>query len=303
MDARAAGKTRDALKRLLALAALLCGAAAHAGSLTLCSSEPELNAGQQDALLRFADVIARELDASGREVALIARAGLDLARIGQRYSHAGFSLKASANGAWSVRQLYFDCNEQRPRLFDQGLAGFLYGARDPERGFVSVVLLPAERTEALAVAALDAPRSLSLLSAQYSANAYAWGLDYQNCNQWVAEMLGLSFGASDSRAAAQVWLRDAGYVPSLVKAGFWLTLAAYFVPHAHNADHPREDLELNQYRVSLPVAIEDFAHLLAPEAERIEFCLAPGRVVVHRGWTALADDCTAGPADRLVTLD
>ena len=70
------------------------------------------------------------LEASGQAVALVARSGLDLDRFAVRYSHAGVSLRDSPNTPWSVRQLYFACEERAPRLYDQGLAGFVQGTRD-----------------------------------------------------------------------------------------------------------------------------------------------------------------------------
>jgi hypothetical protein len=121
---------------LLALALCAGAGAAHAASASppLCDRAAPMTAAQQDRLLRFAAIVKRELDASGADVALIARTGLDLQRFGVRYSHAGVSLKASGNAPWSVRQLYYACDERRPRLYDQGMAGFLSSTDDPSLG-------------------------------------------------------------------------------------------------------------------------------------------------------------------------
>ena len=73
----------------------------------------------------IAALVKDRLDASDARLALVARSGTDLSRFGLRYSHAGVSLKASSNAPWSVRQLYYACDERRPRLFDQGLSGLL----------------------------------------------------------------------------------------------------------------------------------------------------------------------------------
>ena len=120
------------------------------------------------------------------------------------------SLRASSNTPWSVRQLYFACDERRPRLFDQGLAGFVFGTDDPSVGYVSIVWLPRERAAALERAALDNARALRLLAADYSANAYPFSLRYQNCNQWVVELLAPAWGCLDDgealRTRAQGWL-------------------------------------------------------------------------------------------------
>src|SRR5689334_14990247 len=90
-------------------------------------------------------------------------------------------------GPWSVRQLYYACDESRPRIFDQGMSGFALGAEAPVSGHVSLVLLPEAESATLAAAALDNRLALSLLAGRYSANAYAYSTRYQNCNQWVAE--------------------------------------------------------------------------------------------------------------------
>jgi hypothetical protein len=92
-----------------------------------CDAPPPLTAGQQGRLLRAAAVLADALEASGRRVAIVSRSGLDLRWFGQRYSHAGISLKASPGSPWAVRQLYYACDEKQPRLFDQGLAAFVLG--------------------------------------------------------------------------------------------------------------------------------------------------------------------------------
>src|SRR6185312_3429492 len=124
---------------------------AHAASAALrfCDRPAPLSALQEDRLLRFAALVKRELDGSGASVALIARSGIDLGRFGLRYSHSGVSLKSSANAPWSVRQLYYACDEQRPRLYDQGLAGFLLGTDDPTVGYISIVLLNGAEAPAL----------------------------------------------------------------------------------------------------------------------------------------------------------
>ncbi|MDH5330854.1 MAG: DUF2145 domain-containing protein, partial [Aquincola sp.] len=155
----------------------------------LCGWQAPLSAVQQDRLLRVADILRRELDGSDHRVALIARSGLNLERLGIRYSHAGVSLKANADAPWAVRQLYYACEQGRPRLYDQGLAGFVLGNDDPALGYVSIVLLPREAAVQLERAALDNARVLRLLAAAYSANAYPFSVRYQNCNQWVVELL------------------------------------------------------------------------------------------------------------------
>jgi hypothetical protein len=299
------------MRALLLAAALLAGATAgHASSsaMRFCDSAQALSAAQQDKLLRFAAVVRQELDASGEAVALVSRTGVDLQRFGLRYSHAGISLKASGNTPWSVRQLYYACSEHRPRLYDQGLAGFLFGNDDPVFGYVSIVLLPQPEAAGLEQAALDNARALRLLAATYSANAYPFSLRYQNCNQWVMELLASAWGslddASDLRARAQGWLAAQGYAPPPVDVGSHLLMfAAAFFPLLHLDDHPLDDRYALQLHTSLPTSIEAFVHQRLPQARRIELCHDDKQVVIRRGWKPLADGCRAEDGDRVIAFE
>lgn len=307
-----------ALLRALALATGLClGAAApgHAAPSSssdtsrFCDRPSPLTAQQQDRLLRFAAVVRQELEASGRTVALLSRSGLDLSRFDVRYSHAGVGLQASENGPWSVRQLYYACDESRPRLYDQGLAGFLFGTDDPATGYVSIVLPPPAEAAALERAALDNALALRLLAGRYSANAHPYGLRYQNCNQWVMELLATAWGALDgnapgARERAQAWLADQGYAPAPLQVGSQLLMfAAHFIPWVHLDDHPAEDRYALRFHISMPASIEAFVHRRLPGAERIELCHDEHQVVIRRGWQAIGAACEPGPDDRVVALD
>ena len=291
------------------LTAVLVGPG-RAAVLRPCGRAAPIGAEQQDLTLRFAAIVKAELERSGPGAVLIARSGIDLARFGFRTSHAGIALKASRNGPWSVRQLYYACDEARPRLFDQGVAGFLLGADAAAATHVSIVLLPETAAAALERATLDDVVALDLLGVRYSANAFAFSLDYQNCNQWVAEMLAASWappGESDvaaPRARAQRWLRERGYVPSVFEVGnptlMWLAGLAELL---HVDDHPAEDIAGLRFRVSMPASIEAFVASTVPGAQRIEFCRSDRHAVVHRGWDPIADGCRPGQDDELVALD
>jgi hypothetical protein len=293
---------------VLAVALAACAGAGHAASLRFCDRTSPMTAAQQDRLLRFAAIVKRELDASDADVALVARSGLDLHRFDVRYSHAGVSLRASGNAPWSVRQLYYACDEGRPRLYDQGLPGFVFGTDDASLGYVSIVLLPRAPGEAIARAALDAPRALRLLAGRYSANAYPFSLRYQNCNQWVAELLAAAWGAlpdgDDLRERAQRWLAQEGYAPPPVDVGsHLLMLASTFIPWVHLDDHPQEDRFALRLRTSLPAAIEGFVRERVPGVRRIEVCHDERHAVIREGWEPIGEGCRAQAGDRVVALD
>ncbi|MGD7513531.1 DUF2145 domain-containing protein, partial [Ralstonia pseudosolanacearum] len=111
----------------LACAAAAAGSAARAATglsawsaaSQFCDRAQPFTAGQQDRLLRFAAVVREEVAATEAGAVLISRSGLDLSRFRLRYSHAAIAWRSDA-GAWSARQLYYACDEGRPRLYDQG---------------------------------------------------------------------------------------------------------------------------------------------------------------------------------------
>jgi hypothetical protein len=297
------------LAALLGLAAILAfaGGTAHAASSQFCDRTKPLTASQQDRLLRFTAVVQEALSATGSDAVLISRSGLDLSRFRIRYSHAAIAWKA-ADGTWSARQLYYACDEGQPRLYDQGLAGFVMGIDDSALGYVSIVALPSEAAQALRSAALDTPRAMHLLAARYSANAYPFSLRYQNCNQWVMELLAAAWGklpdGDDLRERAQQWLREAPYKPEPVDVGSHaLIFASNFVPLLHLDDHPQDDVYALKLRVSLPSTVEAFVREQRPGSERIELCHDSRQVVVHRGWEPVVDGCVPGASDRVVLLD
>ncbi len=294
------------MRRALAAAALaLVAAHAQAGSglPRACDRPAQVTATQQDRLLRFAAVVREALATSGAQAALIARSGTDLSRLHLRYSHAAVALPEGLDSPWAVRQLYYACEEGQPRLFDQGLAGFVLGSDDPDVGFVSLLLLPPEAAAPLARAALDKPLALGLLNARYSANAYAFSTSYQNCNQWVAELLAAATAGTATRTDAQAWLRAEGYAPEPVHAAPWLMLAGHFVPWLHFDDHPAELLATGAVQTSLPTSLEAFALQRWPTARRVELCHGPQGVVQREGGAPLAAGCVPQPGDRVMALD
>ena len=290
------------------LAALLTLIAdgAHAGMPRLCEQGVELSAQQKDRRLQLVAQLKHELQRSGQAVALVARSGVDLARFDLRYSHAGIALRDSPNTPWSVRQLYYACDEQRPRLFDQGLAGFLLAADDLPSAHVTLLLPPPEAAQALAAAALDGALALSLLAADYSANAFAFSTRYQNCNQWVAELLAAAWGGlgpQPTRGQAQAWLQVEGYAPYRFEGRPLLYQLARLVPLVHHDDHPEDDQAAAVFRVSMPDSLQAFVAQRWPQTQRIELCHDERRLVVRRGWQPLGPGCEPAPGDEVQAFD
>lgn len=331
------------------LAAALGIMDAQAGVLRHCDPPVDQSATQQDRLLRMSALVRDRLAALGSNVAMVARSGLNLSWWDQRYSHAGLSLRHNPSGPWFIRQLYYDCTARQPRIFDEGLAGFVSGVADPDHNYLLVLALPASTLKGAAGSeeehsapdvsierlALHGPTALGLLGSQYSANAHAFSTRFQNCNQWLIELLALGLqpdaarGATPNaargattrglhdeggdpdqgdvsrlRSGAQALLREQGYIPTTFSLGHPLiTWFAGRIPWLSLEDHPREDLQQNRLRVSMPASIA--AHLLAqvPSITRIEACLKDARIVMRENGPPLDDHCSAMPGDQVLALD
>lgn len=277
------------------LAGVLGAALPAQASVQVCGPPPRLDAAGQARLLRLTAAVHEVLAASGAQAALVARSGLALARFGQRHSHAGVALAAHPLAPWSVRQLYLDCDSGRPRLFDQGLAAFVFGQEAPERGSVLVLPLPGDAGAAVARTALHDPTALALLAGQYSASAHPFATRYQNCNQWVAELLAAAWGGAADRPSAQRWLAEAGYAPSVFAAGPATLLAALFVPQLHRDDHPEADLAAGRLRISMPQSLAGFVARRLPQARAVALCVDGDAVRVRPAGVAdAATGCSAG---------
>jgi hypothetical protein len=305
LSRRAAGLAAAALLAT----GLLLSTSSHAISFEVCDRPKEPSADQRDVMLRFGAIVRDELVAAQRDVALIARSGLDLHRIDVRYSHEGVAIKDNNGAPWSVRELYYACEDHKPRVFDEGLAGFVMGTDDPDTSWISLVFLPPERAEPLRATAVDKHHALGVLGASYSANAYPFSTLHENCNQWVIELLADAWGPgdggsdADARTRAQRWMRGQGYRPTVFTVSahpmMWL---GHLVPWLANDDHPPEELAHNRYNVSMPASIETFVRAKVPGASRVEICHAGRHVVLHRGWDDIADGCAAGPGDQTFEL-
>lgn len=288
------------------LAGALIGGQAYANSSVFCDRQAALSAEQKNQILNFSTAVKDVLKKSGHDAAIISRSGTDLERFHIRYSHAGITLKKSENTEWSVRQLYYGCEEEKPSIFDQGLAGFLMTRDDKLPSYVSMLFLPAPQEQQLEQTALNKQTALQLLGPSYSANAYAFSTAFQNCNQWLMELLAYAWGGiqtdSDFRSKAQQWLKANQYEPTAIDVKHrYVIWAGYFVPLIHASDHPPKNVGKNIFEVSMPASIEQFVKQRIANTERVEMCLKDNRIVIHRGWTPIADGCVAGPDDEVLS--
>ena len=200
----------------VALAALAVATTAHAGR-PCEDKQPTTREIEQG--LNLAQATARQLDATGAQVVLLARAGQDLSKYGLRWSHLGFVYKdtsqqpAPNGGVWRVMHKLNNCGTDHASLYRQGLGEFFMD--QPFRYEAAYVVLKPELQAALLPVLTDNSRVARLNERRYSMVAYAYGTTYQQSNQWVLETLaGTAASHVNSRGDAQAWLRGQGYQPT-----------------------------------------------------------------------------------------
>ena len=221
----------------IALAAALATGTAHAGR-SCDPQKPTIDSVRQS--LALAQSTAKALDASGAQVVLLGRQGQDLSKYGLQYSHMGWAYK-SATGDWRVVHKLNECGTAQSHVYRQGLGEFFL---DDLWRYQAVVMVPTQAVQQKLLLALsNNQQPVQLHEGRYSMVAYAWGVQYQQSNQWALETLA---GAVEpqvvrSRQQAQAWLQLQGYQPSDLRIGAMTRLGGRMT-RANIAfdDHPPE---------------------------------------------------------------
>ena len=221
------------------------GSAAHAGRICAEPKPPKSQTIEQ--ALNLAHRTLQALDKSGAQVVVLARAGQDLSKYGLRYSHLGFAYQESdgqGGHVWRVMHKLNICGSADSALYRQGLGEFFLD--DLWRYEAAWVVPTPEVQTKLRTVLQDERRVVQMHHKPYSLVSYAWGVKYQQSNQWALETLALAMDpnmavASASRAQAQQWLMDKNYQPSTLKISALTRLGAR-LSSANVAfdDHPDE---------------------------------------------------------------
>lgn len=232
MTAARAARLAAAAGAALALAV----APAQAGQA--CRDEP-LSAAEVVKSMALAHKTYAALEASGATVALVARAGQDLSKYGQHYSHLGIVLRDHPAGRWTVVHELNGCGTASSDLYNDGIGNFFL--TDLYRYETQVVLPgPALQARLVQVMAGRAPRRLH--EPRYNMLSYVYSTRYQNSNQWVLEVLasaGATPGQVETRAEAQAWLKAQRYDPATVEIPAAVRLGArMFRANVAFDDHP-----------------------------------------------------------------
>jgi hypothetical protein len=206
-------KTVRLMPALAAMAVLLTAAPAHAGRN--CEARPATAINVQRAL-ELAQRTAQALDASGAEVAVLARSGQDLGRYGLRWSHLGWAYREGKQ--WRVVHKLNQCGSAHAELYRQGLAEFFM---DDLFEYRAAFAVPSAEFQAPMHALLqDNGRVASLHMPAYNMVAYPWSQQYQQSNQWAIETMALAHeNTAMTRQRAQAWLRFKGYEPTTLRIG------------------------------------------------------------------------------------
>ncbi|WP_148713936.1 DUF2145 domain-containing protein [Chitinolyticbacter meiyuanensis] len=220
---------------------LLLAAAGTAIAGQSCETAP-MTLAEARTGLALAEAVQARLDASGSDVAVVARVGQDLSKYGLFYSHAGVVWRSAPGAPWRVVHLLNDCGTAHSDLWAQGLGNFfLNGIHAPQ----AAVLIPPAATAAALKARLQDPLALRALhQPAYSVVAYPYSLRYQNSNQWLLETVATVQSRElrlDNREAAQSWLKLAGYQPTELKLRTLTRLGGrVFKANVAFDDHPNE---------------------------------------------------------------
>jgi hypothetical protein len=195
-----------------ALAITAFAAAAHAGRT--CENVPPSADAIQRAMA-LAEHTAQQLDRSGVQVVVLARAGQNLSEYHLRYSHFGFAYR-DADGRWRVVHKLNQCGTAKAAVYRQGLGEFFL---DDLYQYEAAVVTPTTGAQAKLLPMLkDNARLAQLNTPAYSMVAYPWSETYQQSNQWALETFAMTQEpAAQTRARAQAWLQLQGYQPTTLR--------------------------------------------------------------------------------------
>ncbi len=161
---------------------------------------------------------ASQLDATGAQVVVLARAGQDLSKYGVTWSHFGFAYREGdgPRSHWRVIHKLNQCGTANAALYRQGLGEFFLD--QPHRYEAAFVELAPEVQSRLLPLLRDNARIDDWHERRYSMVAYAWATRYQQSNQWALETLaGAMDAGASNRHRAQAWLQLRGYEPAALR--------------------------------------------------------------------------------------
>lgn len=252
------------------LFAVLCAPMVATQAGQRCEPETADLARTQQALA-LASLLQDTLDASGEQVAVIARVGSDMSKYGLRYTHAGLAYRQGLHAPWTVLHKLNRCGSDRSTIYRQGLGNFFLD--NPYEYRAKVVFLKPAFAEQVLVAVGSESRIRAVDQPHYSLLAYPFGTGTQNSNGWLLEFLVAASApeAIHSRTAAQRRLRDTHYRPDVIPVSASQRLGAHFGrANVSFLDHPLRNRLAGEYET---VTVESLVRWLD-----------------HQGWVASQTD-------------
>ena len=200
--------------RAAALAVSIAGAATAQAGRTCEQVAP--SAANVQRAMTLAQNTAKQLDASGAQVVVLARAGQDLMKYGLHYSHIGLAYREGK--VWRVAHKLNQCGTAQSAVYRQGLGEFFL---DDLFEYEAGVVVPTPEVQARLLPVLRDNRRLAQLhTPAYNMLAYPWATTYQQSNQWAIETMAMAQDESaGTRDRAQAWLKLKGYTPTTLKLG------------------------------------------------------------------------------------
>lgn len=227
---------------MLALGAAIIAWAGSAEAGRSCENRPltpEVMAKGLNLAARTAKALDTEFQKNGTQVVLLARQGQDLSKYDLKYSHYGWAYKTPA-GPWRVAHKLNECGTAGGHVYRQGLGEFFL---DDMWRYEAGIQVPTPAVQQALLTFLTAPSVLRLQSEPYSMVSYAWGIKYQQSNQWATETLAAAMDpiAIQNRAQAQAWLQAQGYEPgSLIIRAFSRLGGRMTAANIAFDDHPND---------------------------------------------------------------
>ena len=205
------------LTTLAAGLALATGAACAGRQCETAKPTPQVIERGMALAQRTATALDAAYAQDGTRVVLLARAGQDLTKYGQTWSHVGWAYR-TPQGVWRVVHKLNQCGSDRSMVTRQGLGEFFLD--DLWRYQATWRVAPRAWQDALWQLLQDNGRALTLHQPRYSIVSYAWGTRYQQSNQWAIETLALAAEPGlRQRAQAQAWLKLKDYQPATLRIG------------------------------------------------------------------------------------
>ena len=216
------------MRRLIGLACAAAIAGAAAPALAQDSSARSVAAHfTAPEAATFSKQIERDLAAHGARVAMVFRTGRPRANLpdGIAYTHGAFWIYRTITTAdgqslsgYAVYNLYAGDGQAWPKTQSRLVQDFPF---DFTRGSAVddvAVIVPSPEMQRRILAVVDSPTYARLHNPAYSLVANPWTPKYQNCNNFMLDVVGAAAWDTTDPARITADLR-AHYTPTIVKAG------------------------------------------------------------------------------------